>query len=35
MITIVTEIAKFMIIFYMVLYTVKCFSVLKPVRADK
>ena len=31
MITIVTEIAKYLIIFFMVLYTVKCFTVLKPV----
>ena len=35
MITIVTEIAKYLIIFFMVLYTVKCFTVLKPVPADK
>ncbi len=35
MITIITQIAKYSIIFFMVLYTVKCFTVLKPVAEDK
>lgn len=35
MVTIISEIAKYLIIFFMVLYTVKCFTVLKPVAADK
>ena len=35
MATIITEISKYLIIFFMLLYTVKCFTVLKPVRKDK
>ena len=35
MATIITEISKYLIIFFMVLYTIKCFTVLKPVREDK
>jgi len=35
MATIITEISKYLIIFFMLLYTVKCFTVLKPVREDK
>lgn len=35
MITIITEISKYLIIFFMVLYTVKCFTVLKPVKEKK
>lgn len=35
MVTIISEAAKYLIIFFMVLYTVKCFTVLKPVSADK
>lgn len=35
MITIITEISKYLIIFFMVLYTVKCFTVLKPVKENK
>ncbi len=35
MVTILSEIAKYLIIFFMVLYTVKCFTVLKPVPSDK
>jgi hypothetical protein len=32
---IITEISKYLIIFFMVLYTIKCFTVLKPVKEDK
>lgn len=35
MVTILSEIAKYLIIFFMVLYTVKCFTVLKPVSSDR
>ena len=35
MVTILTEISKYLIIFFMVLYTVKCFTVLKPVPSEK
>lgn len=35
MVTILSEIAKYLIIFFMVLYTVKCFTVLKPVSPEK
>lgn len=35
MVTIISEIAKYLIIFFMVLYTVKCFTVLKPVSSDR
>ena len=35
MVTIISEIAKYLIIFFMVLYTVKCFTVLKPVATDR
>lgn len=35
MTTIITEVSKYLIIFFMVLYTVKCFTVLKPVTEDK
>ncbi len=35
MTTIITQLAKYLIIFFMVLYTVKCFTVLKPVPDDK
>lgn len=35
MVTIINEISKYLIIFFMVLYTVKCFTVLKPVKEDK
>lgn len=35
MVTIISEIAKYLIIFFMVLYTVKCFTVLKPVAAER
>lgn len=35
MTTIITEISKYLIIFFMVLYTVKCFTVLKPVKEEK
>lgn len=35
MVTIITEMAKYLIILFMVLYTVKCFTVLKPVSSDK
>jgi cell division protein FtsW (lipid II flippase) len=33
--TIITEISKYLIIFFMVLYTIKCFTVLKPVKEQK
>lgn len=35
MTTIITEVSKYLIIFFMVLYTVKCFTVLKPVKEEK
>lgn len=35
MVRIVTEISKYLIILFMVLYTIKCFTVLKPVKEDK
>ena len=35
MITIITQISKYLIILFMVLYTIKCFTVLKPVKENK
>ncbi len=35
MVRIITEVSKYLIIFFMVLYTVKCFTVLKPVKEKK
>ncbi|MBP3326401.1 MAG: FtsW/RodA/SpoVE family cell cycle protein [Coprococcus sp.] len=35
MVRIITEVSKYLIIFFMVLYTIKCFTVLKPVKEKK
>lgn len=35
MVTIITQISKYLIILFMVLYTIQCFTVLKPVKEKK